>query len=487
MARGGGDDRLPLLGGAYEARSVIANAQRCVNLYPEINPAANDPPTPVTHYLTPGLTTLVTPGGVGCVRGLYRATLGQLYAVVNDSIFFIDNTFTAHLIGGLVAGTTPVTMFDNGIIVVLVDGTAAGYWWALGSLVLNVIADPAFYGADWVDYLDGFFIFNRPGTNQFYISPNFWDGTTPFDGLDIASKIGGPDPIIGLAVIHRELWLIGQLTSEVWYNTGGQDFPFERMPGVFVDHGMLRGHSLAKADESLFWLGRNRQGQCIVFQGTNYVATRISTHAIEQDFQTYAVVNDAVAFTYQQDGHTFYVLTFPSADKTWVYDLATQQWHERVWTDGSGVEHRIRPNCAAAAFNVVVVGDWQNGKIYQYDLAAFTDAGDPIVRRRGFPHVVKNGKRFSHDAVILDMEVGTPLAVTGAGPDVMLRWSDTRGATWGDTVPINMGFGATGQYDRSLILRNLGLARDRVYEVYWSFPYQTALQGMWLQLTPAET
>jgi hypothetical protein len=479
--------RVPLTGGAYSARSVIANAQRCVNLYPEMNPSANEPPVPVTHYLTPGLTLMDTPS-VGAVRGLYRATNGGLYAVVGANVYFIDPGFNATLMGNIAAGTTPVSMSDNGIVGVLVDGTASGYTWAIGSLILTAIADPSFYGANRVCFLDGFFIFNRPGTNQFYLSPPFWDGVSAFNGTYIASKTGGPDQIISIAVVHGNLWLIGQLTTEVWFNAGAADFPFQRQPGVFIEHGMLRGWTVAETDVEVIWLGRDRQGQCVVFMGRDYQAVRISNHALEASLQSYVVVNDAIGFAYQQDGHTFYVLIFPTADRTWVYDLSTEQWHERTWTDpATGLEHRHRANCFAFAYNITIVGDWQNGRIYWWNLDQYTDAGDPIVRRRGFPHMVKDGKRISYSQFILDMEVGTPLTVAPPGPDVMVRWSDTRGASWGDTVPINMGFGGSGEYYRSLSIRRLGMARDRVFEVYWSFPYKTALNGAWVEIEKAET
>lgn len=484
MARGGGDDRIPLLGGFYQAPSLIANAQRCLNLYPEIN--QKDAPTPVTHYLTPGIDQLVLPFA-GAVRGAYRATNGALYVCIGARIYFIDTNWSALHIGSIGAGTTPVSMKDNGLIVVLVDGTTNGYWWALGGVVVTAIADPAFYGATAVCYLDGFFLFNRIGTNQFYVSPNFWNGLTPFDATYIASKIGGPDQIIDIAVIHREIWLIGAVTTEVWYNAGGADFPFDRLPGVFVEHGMIRGWSLAQADVALFWLGRDTQGQCIVFQGSDYTALRISTNAIEKAMQSYAVNNDAIGFTYQEAGHTFYVLIFPSADKTWVYDMATKLWHERAWIDNNGAEHRIRANCYAFAYNTHVVGDWQNGKLYDQSQDLYDDDGQPILRRRSFPHSVKNGQRVSYASFIADMEVGTPDAATPPGPPVYLRWSDTRGATWSDGVPLEMDFGSTGQYYRSLLVRRLGIARDRVFELYWSFSYKTALQGAWVKAEVAET
>jgi hypothetical protein len=478
-------EHIPLVAGAYQARSLIADAQRCVNLYPEQNPP--DSPVPFTDYLTPGLKKIFRPSGVnGCVRGAYRANNGAVFVVINDGVYFLDLiiNYGYTRIGTIAAGTTPVYMSDNGVVVVLVDGSASGYVWSVGiNSDFKKIVDAAFYGANFVAYLDGFFVFNRPATNQFYISPNFWNGTTAFDALDIAQKIGGADQIVGIAVVHREIWLIGQVTTEVWYNSGGTDFPFERLPGVFLEHGMLPGWSLAQADVALFYLGRDRQGQAVVYKGAEYHDERISTHAVEEAMRGYATVRDAVGFTYQQEGHTFYVLTFPTADKTWVFDLATGLWHERVWTDSNGVEHRIRPNACVAGYNRIIVGDWQTGWIYEWSLAALDDAGDPIVRRRGFPHMIGGGNLISYDSAIIDMDVGGAPGLTGDGPSVLLRWSDTRGNSWSD--PVEVPFGATGEYDQSMLVRDLGMARDRVFEVFWDFPYETALQGLWVAYTAA--
>lgn len=481
MARGGGDDRLPLLGGAYQARSFIAEAQRCVNLYPEINP--KDAPTPVTHYLTPGIVELSQPE-VDVVRALYRASNGGLYAVIGETLYSINADFTGTAMGLINPGTGPVSIADNGIVGIVVDGTRFGYWFVIGGGTVFTITDTAFYGADRACFLDGFFVLNRPSTNQFYISPYYWDGIEPFDPLDIAAKTGSPDVIISIAVIHRELWLIGQLTTEVWYNSGGADFPFERLPGVFVEHGMLRGYSVASADVSVFWLGRDLQGQAIVFQTKEYAASRISTHAIEKAISSYTVVNDAIGFIYQQQGHTFYILIFPTANKTWVYDLATKLWHERAWIDENGDEHRIRWNCVAASRNIILAGDWENGKIYRVGLDVFTDDGDPIVRRRGFPHVVAGGRRVSYDFFQADVQCG---AFPGpAGEQFMsLRWSDSGGAAWGN--PVKLSLGSTGSYNAAPSVRNLGMARDRVFELFWDFPYETALQGAFIQKTVAET
>lgn len=480
--------RIALTGGAYVDRALNANAQTCVNLIPQAVPKNSNPPAPMVHILAPGLETISQPT-TGKVRGIWRASNGALICCIGSNVYFVDTVidFKVVLMGMIPNADTPVSFSDNGVIGVLADGTNQGYWWQIGNNpTLNLIVDSAYYQTDFVVYLDGFFIWNRSVTNQFFVSPSFWNGTDPLDALDIASKIGGPDQIVAIASIHRELWIVGQLTSEVWFNSGGVDFPFERLPGVFLDHGMLRGYTLAQADVSLFWLSRDRQGQMMVFRTEGYAALRISNHALEYEMRTYTEVRDAIGFCYQLEGQTFYVLTFPTADKTWVFDMSTGVWHQRGWTDGNGVLHRHRANCATNVYNQVVCGDHTNGRLYRWDMDVYTDDGAPIRRVRALPHIVQDGKRISVDGIMADMQMGdVPELQDSDGPEVLLRYSTNGGGDFSNTI--TMPFSRTGDYNRRLSVNRLGMGRDWVFEFSWTFPYKTTFQGPWIQVTGAET
>ncbi len=485
--------RVALNGGFYKAKSLISGAQRCLNLYPENAAEGSGAPVPVTTYLTPGLVKLAdgfeTTTQVYTTRLLYTATTGALYEVVGDTLYRVSSSWVRTSLGTIPLGTNPCSMADNGLVAVLVDGTPNGWYITLSSDVMTPIVDEAFYGADHVDYLDTFFLFNRPHTNQLYWSPSEWDGLEPFDPLDIAAKTGTADDIASFIVNHGQIWILGAYKgSEVWALTGAADSTFERQPGVFINHGCAAKFSVQRIDTSVFWLNRDEQGQAIVLMaGTGtYEALRISTHAIENEISQYETIEDATSFTYQQEGHAFYVLTFPTADKTWVYDLATKMWHERAWIDDNGCEHRIRPNAAAFAYGFNVVGDWEDGRLFKYDLGVFTDDGDPISRRRGFPQILDDGDRVRHLNLILDMQPANPPGLLDVDePQVNLRYSDTRGASWGN--PVRTGIGSTGQHYRQPQFNQLGMARYRVYEVFWSGDFNTALNGGFLQTAPCAT
>ena len=178
--------------------------------------------------------------------------------------------------------------------------------------------------------------------------------------------------------------------------------------GAFNEVGCIAAFSVAKLDNGLFWLGADARGRGIVYRANGYAAQRISTHAVEWQIQEYGNLSDAIAYTYQQDGHSFYVLIFPTANTTWVFDVATSLWHERAaFINGSFTRHRS--NCQMSFSNEVVVGDHELGNIYAFDLEVFSDAG--AVQKwlrswRALPVGTNDLKRTAQHSLQLDAEAG---------------------------------------------------------------------------------
>jgi probable HAF family extracellular repeat protein len=373
--------KVALTGGAYQARSVIASAQRQLNLFSEPMPEAQGEPGRAANYPTPG-TRLLSTIGTGPIRGIRQATTGGIYVVSGSTVYSVNpTTWAGTSLGTITAGLrTPVSMVDNGLDMLIVDGTANGWDINLAANTMSQIVDPTgmFSGADKVDYLDTFFILNKPNTPQFYISGSL---AVTFDPLDFANKEAYSDLLVTLIVARREIYLLGAKTTEVWYDVGAQNptdtsfFQFASVQGVFIDHGCVAKYSPATYDNGVFWLTADRQGHGIVMTSAGYQTKRISTYAIEAEIAGYARIDDAIGFCYQLAGHTFYVLTFPHADHTWVYDITTGLWHEWLWIDSNGSEHRHRANCFWPVNDTLVVGDWQNGNLYALDQNVFTDVG----------------------------------------------------------------------------------------------------------------
>ena len=501
--------KTPILGSSYVARSVNAADARMVNLYPEVIPEAGKEPAYLQRC--PGLRQYMDVGS-GPIRALYP--LGDnLYVASGSEFYKVDAGLNATKLGDI-AGTGPVSMADNGIQI-FVACNPVSYIYNSNTNVFQQITDPDFPGAVTVGYLDGYFVFNEPNSQRIWVTA-LLDGLS-VDPLDFASAEGSPDGLVSIIIDHREAWLFGTNSVEVWYNSGNPDFPLERIQGAYNEIGCIAPYSVAKLDNSVFWLGADARGQGVVYRAQGYQGVRVSTHAVEFAIQGYADMSDALAYTYQQDGHAFYVLIFPSAETTWVYDAATGAWHERAGF-AKGKFKRHRSNCHARFKGQPVVGDFQNGKLYQFDLRYFRDDEQEqrwMRRWRALPTGANNLTRTIHHQLQLDCQTGvgglyddpSSLAQQAPGlvlqqnnssiivegepnnsvplPQVMLRWSDDGGHTWSHERWESLGpIGAT---QTRVIWRRLGAtlkSRDRVYELTAADPMVTAIMGAELRLSP---
>lgn len=476
--------KTPILGSAYVARSVNAADARMINLFPEIVPEGGKEPAFLQRC--PGLK-FQNEIGFGPIRALWaHQTRGEDFYVASGNEFFqVDGlTQTARKLGNI-SGTGPVSIADNGTQLFIACGEK-GYIYNESTNQFGEITDPDFKGAVTVCYLDGYFVYNPPNSQEIWVT-QLLDGTS-IDPLDFASAEGSPDGVVGIINDHKELWIFGTDTTEVWYNAGTADFPLAPIQGAFNEVGCVAAFSIAKLDNSIFWLGTDPRGQGVVYRADGYTARRVSTHAVEWQIQQYGNLSDAVAYAYQQDGHTFYVLNFPSADRTWVYDASTQAWHERAgWVNGQFTRHRS--NCFCNFQGNMVVGDYENGNIYTFDLEKYEDNGQPQKWLRSWRALLtgqNNLKRTAQHNLQLDLETGVGLNLgQGSDPEVMLRWSDDGGHTWSSEHWNKIG--KIGQYGKRVIWRRLGMTdklRDRVYEVSMTDPVKTAIMGAELTVSP---
>lgn len=324
-------------------------------------------------------------------------------------------------------------------------------------------------GADSIDYMDGYTIWNRSGTKQFFLS-GLYD-TTSIDPLDFASAESTPATLLRAFVDHRELWLFKAQGIEVWANTGASPFPFERIPGAVLEKGCAAGLTVAKADSSVFWLGDD----LVVYRATGYQPARISTHGMEDEIGAFATVADAHAFTYTQGGHVFYVLTFPTAGRTFVYDSITQGWHDRQ--SGTSIDPAAwKVTCVTAAFGKLWAG-FTLGRLCELDMDTYSEAGEPIRRAVRTAPLFADGKEFILNEVEVECELGVG-ASTGQGsdPQIMLRWSNDGCASWSNERSGSMG--RRGVRGNRVIFRRLGRSRQRTLEFSISDPVKVALYGM---------
>ena len=424
-----------LTGGDYTS-SLPAAYQRVVNLIPEVIPVAQNEPIRYIDRLAPGLTS-IRPAPKDICRAAYTASNGDLYMVYDQSLYYVSPDWVFHEIVVFVGTSlmdcvprkTPVSMSDNGLQLLIVNGSPDGWIVNLATRVLiGRINDPTlitgyegFMGSPFVTILDDIFVLSKPNSSIWYVSAPL---QSTFDAGQYASKATSPDNIVGILTCHAVLWIIGEFSYEVWYSSGGSgtiinSFPFSRIPQAFTDVGCIAQYTMCTAYNDIFWLAQNKAGKNIVVKGqSDYSTKRISTHSIEIALNEAPTTKDASAYIYQQDGHSFYVLTIPSSNdykgQTWCYDGTTELWTQRVYTDSNGLEYRHRGQCATEVYDLCVVGDWENKGFYFYDTTNQTDFGNPIIRERYFSHLIdnKSNHRLGFRQFIANMEVGSSTDAT---------------------------------------------------------------------------
>jgi hypothetical protein len=484
--------RSNFLGAAYSLRSHPLAAQTCINLYVEPNESGNGDPG--SFYGTAGLTRLAELPTSGC-RAL-RAAGGYLWAVYGNSVYRIEGAWLWTLVGTIPSFTGPVGMDDNGttLIVAHPDGW---HGVTLATSAMAAITDSPTMSD--VSFIDNYLVGAQADGTYCWANLN----STTIDALSFASAEGSPDKIIRTVSDHRELWLFGTESVEVAVVTSDPDLPFTRTS--YIEQGILAPKSAAKEDNSVFWLGSNRSGQGVVFVAEGYIPRRISTFAIEQAIATYANPQDATAYTYQQDGHHFYVLNF--AEATWGYDINTGLWSQRAYrVPETGTLERHRGEAHAFFRGEHVLGDYADGRLFALDLDAYTDDGDEIYRERAWPQIDAENHWVTYDRgeLIGDMGVGNGGRVAqegelnaedgdylitedsdflelddvtepGADPRVWLQWSDDGGRTWSSAHDCRIG--QIGAFETRAIWDRMGQARTRYYRLWTAEPVRIAWRG----------
>lgn len=422
--------------------------------------------SPVSIFGMPGLSQLGT-AGVGPIRGAWNMN-EILYVVSGGSLYSISSLGVSTFLGATITGNGAVSMSDNGTQLCIVNGVE-GYIYSVDTGFV-LITDPNFHPAQSVTFMDGYFIFNWTGTNKFFIS-NLLDGLT-YDALGFASAEVQPDFTLAVLNQQENLLIFGARSIETWYDSGDVNFPFARYDGATIERGIAASLALVKEDNSVFFLGND----LIFYRLNGVVPVRVSTFAIEAAIQVYATVSDAYCFSLTYEGHKWVYLIFPSANKTWVYDIATDLWHERESfnMDGSTMG-RWRGNCFIQCYGKLIIGDAYTNKVGYYDLSVYNEYGFPIIAELVSPATHADRHRVFFRKFELDVETGVGLTTgQGSDPQIMLNWSDDGGRTYSELQPWNT-MGKIGAYLTRLRWLRMGQARQRVWKVTISDPVRRTI------------
>jgi hypothetical protein len=459
--------KLPIVGPTYVMDNKSFDVQRCINLYPMVSETGTSKEQSSLRG-TPGLREYVDTDG-GPIRGEISTASGRAFAVSGSILKEITGPATSVTRGTLDTATSRCFIAENGTQIMIVDGLY-GYTFNMDTDTFAKITDPQFIVPTSVTFQDGYFIVTRADTQEYYISA-INDGTS-WAADDFGTAEYGPDDLLVCLSDASNLWLGGSRTIEVHQNTGAAAFPFERIPGAVIPTGVAAAATFVRFDNTVAWLGTDEFGRGVVWRADGYNAVKFSTQAIEKRIAEAEDFTESYAYVYHEQGHVFFNLQVKGLDTTLVYDGTVGQWHERSYANSLlGTREQHRGSCHMFFDGKNLIGDRENGKIYEQALNIYSDDGQEIIRERIIPHIQDEKRRITHSALELDMEVGN-------GGQIMMQMSDDGGYTWSNEQWRSLG--EVGEYNTRVIWRRLGAPRDRVYKFMISDDVPVQINGAYL-------
>lgn len=463
------------MGQTYKSQSPTADPEECLNFYAENVEGTGKSSTVL--YPTPGLSLFCTLP-TGPLRGefyidglCYAVGGGVLYQVFANGTFkVLGNVLNDGLPASMCAGPTQLAVASGGVLFVFNYTNNTFSVVPVGNFPSGPISQ--------IGYSDGFFIAVMRNSNIWQVSA--LEDATTWPPLATTSISVFPENIVSMVVDHRDVWIFGNKKSVVYTNAGAPIFPYAVIPGALMETGSVATYSAVQLDNSIFVLGGDERGAGIVSRTSGYGLQRVSTFAVEYAIQQYVAkfgptaLSTAVAYSYQDSGHSFYMLRFPLANATWCFDVATGLWHKRsYWNAGTHLAHLS--TCHAYAFGQHLVGDWNSGNIYVMSIQNLTDNGNVIRRERVAPPISTENQWIFFSKLEIDLETGLgpiPPLLDGNGdprePQLQLSWTGDNGHTWSNEHTLNCG--AAGQYKRRAIRRRMGKDRTRSFKIVCTDP-----------------
>lgn len=427
--------RFGLIGGAYRSQSISADAQLLMNMYVE-NIESGIGKSSAVLYRTPGLKALYDVGAVGFRGNGLISTQGRTFGVSGANLYeLLAPNLNPNFIlrGNINNDGNPVYMAaSNAQVLIVSAGNLYVFTLATNALTqvaaFNAVTGLGLLGVPaQVRYADGFFFCLFANSNQIQVS-NAGDGSI-WQGTAQTAVSVFPDNVSAIFENQRLLWVFGPNATQPYYDSGNFPFPYDVIQGAKIEQGIAAASSPVKADNSIFWMGQDERGSGIFWRADGYTPKRVSTHAMEYEWSTYPTIADLVTYAYQEQGHTFIVLNFPIAQKTWCYDIATGQWLQKgFWNPQPGKFTMHRAFCHTFNFGLHLVGDPTAGTVYQQSSTILSDFGNAIRRVRRAPHIAKEEARIFHDYLQVAVETGVGPQFQGSDVPTTFPMLDANGA-----------------------------------------------------------
>lgn len=462
---------VPLFGDGTYSKSAVVTRQRRLNVYFEQR--KDQDKTKVAIYGTPGLKQkfqLATPLNLP-VRGLL-GTQSSLYVAAYNQFQDVAANGMAKFTGSLASSGGLVSLAANagGSQVVIADGVS-GYLYTPSSTTLSTLPASFPIGAKTCTFAGGFFVAEQPGTQYFWVS-NANDGST-WGSLAFAAAYAYPDNLLAVDNLSGNLLTFSEQHMEYWQVTGNTPQPFAPILSAANEWGLAALFSRAHVGQSIIFLAQNREGQAQFVRLSGFSHEVVSDPDIDSIVNGLGTISDAVGMSYGLDNHKFYQVSFPKANRSFLYDTTSGIWSE-TQTGPSLSPVRHTANLSTYYAGQTIASDYATNLIYTFDPASYTDNGTTIARELVTRHILSDFNRIRISSFYLDMETGVGLqSGQGSAPQLMVSYSKDNGRTWSAERWVSPG--VIGNYLARVILRRFGSTRDATFKIRMTDPVKFVL------------
>lgn len=422
----------------------------------------------------PGYEEFADTGEAASVDGLHWwENQSRTIAVCNQKTFQItdSNGTIAEITGNTFeTGSVRVKFADFGSALYAANGAKIN---GISTSAVTVMADvDAPTAVTHVAILDRYLIGNEVASGNFHWAdvnaPTAWSGY-------YSEAEANPDRLVALDVQNLNLFLMGKRTLEKWYDDGST--PFIRLYQGLVQSGTIANYSFTwcNAVQAFCWLDENRR----VVMESGGVALLIGL-SINKYIQEFTTVSDAIGDYVEIVGRPFYVLTFPSEEKVLAYDFISKNWYRLgSWNTGTATYDRYRGNCycLAPAWNLTLMGDRANGKIYKLGSTIYDENGSilrSLIQTAHYNHGAGANRKYCN-GIYLRLKRTSTVSEDGT-PDLMLQYRDDGNTTWSTERSLTMH--AIGNTDFLAYTTRLGSYFSRQWRFYMTDSYPLCIASV---------
>jgi len=465
-----------ILGGSNKDKAISVNNQLTENLMTAKK--GMDAKSPVVLESAPGRNELGTAGNGACRSPKMIPWQGATYAVFGNKLVSITSTYVVTEIGTLNTSSGTVIIDRGRNYIMLVDGTN-GYTY--DGTTFATITDLDFPGVSsgsaptHCSYLDGAFIVHDPSTDNFYRSDS--EDPTSWNALNFEAASVAPDGVLANVATESILYIVGELTTQPYYNDGNADFPYAVYLSGVVEVGAAAKYSVAESDDGIFFIATTPEGGLFVYRMIGTQGMVISGDEQDGELAQISNISTAVGFIYKQAGKSFYVLQFPSNQLTLVYNITAGVWENRSTNGG---QWDVGGHGIAGQTNIV--GSRVDARFYELSLFHYKDGDHPLIRKRRTQITHANNHAIDYHELIIDFEPGVGLASgQGENPICLLRYSNDAGRTWSNYLQSSIG--KQGEFSARARFTQLGSGRNRVWEISVSDPVPVVIKTAYASAT----